>query len=273
MNKCYLGLDIGSITTKGVIIDGNKQIIAKDYLYIEGNPILAVKTILERLLTQLNKEKYKVVSIGTTGVYRKLIGTMLGANVIKNEITSHTIGTTSIYSDVNTIFDLGGKDLKVIILNKGIVIDYIITNNFIALIKPDISNKNKHNKENIYKIVSSYLNNIIKSSNIKTPIVFQGGVSKNTDIIRILKKLIGKNIIVDENSHLMGALGAAVLALNSSVEKEFNFNLKSVKFETKEIECKKCNNKCEIICICKDDKIIDFWGNRCDKASIETINV
>ena len=43
MEKAYLGIDVGSISTKGVIIDVNNKIIAEEYLYTEGNPIMAVK--------------------------------------------------------------------------------------------------------------------------------------------------------------------------------------------------------------------------------------
>ena len=84
MKKAYLGVDIGSISTKGVIIDQNNKIITSEYLYTEGNPIEAVKRLLSILDKKINKKEYKVVSVGTTGSARKLIGTMLGASVIKN---------------------------------------------------------------------------------------------------------------------------------------------------------------------------------------------
>ncbi len=54
----------------------------------------------------------------------KLIGTILGANVIKNEITAHAIGTMSIYPEVRTIFEIGGQDSKIILIDNGIVTDY-----------------------------------------------------------------------------------------------------------------------------------------------------
>ena len=124
MKKCYLGIDIGSISTKGVIIDKDNQILASEYLYTEGNPVGAVKKLVSILGKKLKKDEYQVVSVGTTGSARKLIGTILGASVIKNEITAHAIGTTSIYPDVRTIFEIGGQDSKIILLNQGIVVDY-----------------------------------------------------------------------------------------------------------------------------------------------------
>ena len=103
--KAYLGIDIGSISTKGLIIDKNNNILAKEYIWTKGDPINAVKNLLKSLKKQLNS-KYQVVSVGTTGSARRLIGIMTGANVIKNEITAHAIGTSSIYKDVKTIFEI-----------------------------------------------------------------------------------------------------------------------------------------------------------------------
>ncbi len=124
MNKAYLGIDIGSISTKGVIIDENNEIKAKEYLWTEGDPIGAVKRLLEVLNKQLNKDEYQVVAVGTTGSARKLIGVITDAAVVKNEITAHAIGTTSQYPDVRTIFEIGGQDSKIILIENGIVVDY-----------------------------------------------------------------------------------------------------------------------------------------------------
>lgn len=124
MKKAYLGIDIGSISTKGVVIDENNNIIASSYLYTEGNPILASKRVIRELKNNIDLNKYKVVGVGTTGSARKLIGTILGANTIKNEITAHAIGAMSIYPNVKTIFEIGGQDSKIIIIDNGIVTDY-----------------------------------------------------------------------------------------------------------------------------------------------------
>ena len=123
MKKAYLGIDIGSISTKGVIIDSNNSVLAKCYLWTKGNPKQAVKEVLENLKQQLPKE-YKIVGLGTTGSARKLMGTILGANIIKNEITAHAVGTLSKHKDIRTIIEIGGQDCKIILLKDGIVIDY-----------------------------------------------------------------------------------------------------------------------------------------------------
>ncbi len=121
--KAYMGVDIGSISTKAVVLDEDNQILAQDYLWTEGNPIQAVKRLMESIEHQLN-DNVSIASVGTTGSARELIGTILGATIVKNEITAHAIGTLAYHPDVRTIFEIGGQDSKIIILDHGIVTDY-----------------------------------------------------------------------------------------------------------------------------------------------------
>ena len=315
MNECYLGVDIGSISTKGVIIDSNNKIIASSYLYTEGSPINAVKKLIHELKSQINLNKYIVVSVGTTGSARKLIGTILDASVVKNEITAHAVGTTSIYPNVRTIFEIGGQDSKIIILDNKIVIDYAMntlcaagTGSFLSsqskrlgidvkdfgrialtsknpvdiaarctvFAESDLVHKAQmgHKKEDIIAglckaVVSNYLNNVGKGKKITPPIVFQGGVSKNIGVVKAFENACGEDIIVDPNSHLMGALGVAILAKKSNIKKKFSFDIEDINFETKGINCRGCSNNCEIICVSKDKKVIDAWGNRCEKGEVK----
>ena len=314
MEKVYLGVDIGSISTKGVIIDKNNKIIASDYLYTEGNPIGAVKRLISSLGKKIDKKKYRVVSVGTTGSARKLIGTMLGASGVKNEITAHAMGTLSIYPDVRTIFEIGGQDSKIILLNQGLVTDYAMntlcaagTGSFLSsqasrlgvdvkdfgsialtsknptniaarctvFAESDLVHKAQigHKKEDIIaglcrSVAMNYLNNVGKGKKIVGPIVFQGGVSKNIGVVKAFSDLTGEKILVSDNSHLMGALGAAILAIRSKKESEFNFDISDIKFETKGVNCHGCSNSCEIVCMIKNDKLIDSWGNRCERGNM-----
>ena len=311
-NKAYLGIDIGSISTKGVIIDKDNNILAKDYIWTKGDPINAVKTLLKNLKKKLPKD-HTVVGVGTTGSARRLIGIMTGASIIKNEITAHAIGTSSIHKDVRTIFEIGGQDSKIILLNNGIVTDYAMnticaagTGAFLSSqvkrLEVDVEDFGKialtsknptkiaarctvfaesdlvhkaqigHKKEDIIaglceSVVNNYLNNVAKGKKITPPIVFQGGVSKNIGVVKAFEKITNEKIITDENGHLMGALGVAILAKKEK-EEVFDFDVLDLNFETKGYECRKCPNHCEIITIKKDKKIIDAWGNRCEKGAL-----
>lgn len=311
MNECYLGVDIGSISTKGVVIDNNNKIIAKEYIWTEGNPVNAVKKLVAILKKQVGNN-YILKGIGTTGSARKLIGLMLDANVVKNEITAHAIGTMSLYPDVKTILEIGGQDSKIILINNGIITDYAMNtlcaagtgaflssqakrigvdiNDFGALA---LSSNNPvkiaarctvfaesdliHKAQSGYElndiiaglcrsVVLNYLNNVGKGKKIKGPVIFQGGVSKNKGVVKYFKEVLNQDIIVDENSHLMGALGIAILAHKNKSDKIYNFDINDIKFITKGMECNGCSNNCEILKIYKNDKLIDAWGNRCPKG-------
>ena len=312
--ECYMGIDIGSISTKGVIIDYDNKILASDYIWTKGNPIVAVKSLISNLEKQIKDKDIKIVGIGTTGSARKLIGTMLNASVVKNEITAHAIGTLSLHPDVKTIFEIGGQDSKFILLEDGIVVDYAMntlcaagTGSFLSsqaerlgvkvedfgkialtakkptkiaarctvFAESDLVHKMQigYSKEDIIaglckSVVANYLNNVGKGKKIKEPIIFQGGVSKNIGVKKAFEDAIGHNVTVDENGHLMGALGVAILSKKKKIEKEFTFSITEDNFETKGIECNKCPNHCEIICVRKNKELIDSWGNRCSNGDI-----
>ncbi len=121
--NAYMGVDVGSISTKAVVIDEANSILAEDYLWTEGNPIQAVKRLMESIESRL-PPNVTILSVGTTGSARELIGAVLGASIVKNEITAHAIGTLTYHPDVRTIFEIGGQDSKIILLDQGVVTDY-----------------------------------------------------------------------------------------------------------------------------------------------------
>lgn len=308
--NCYLGIDIGSISTKGVVIDDNNKIISSSYIWTEGNPTLAVKTLLDNLKEGV-PDNYILRGVGTTGSARKLIGLMLDANVVKNEITAHAIGTLSLHPDVRTILEIGGQDSKIILIENGIISDYAMNTLCAAGTGAFLTSQAKrlgvpieefgsialtsHNptkiaarctvfaesdlvhklqvgfpKEDIIaglckSIVLNYLNNVGKGKKIVGPIVFQGGVSKNIGVVKYFKDVLNEDIIVDENGHLMGAIGIAIMAKKKKSDKNYSWNMKDIKFETKGLECQGCSNNCELLKIYKDDVLIETTGSKCGR--------
>lgn len=302
MKKAYLGIDIGSISTKGIIIDKKNTILASSYLWTKGNPLKAVKEVLENLKPKIPSE-YQIVGIGTTGSARKLIGTILGANIIKNEITAHAIGTISKYPEVRTIIEIGGQDSKIILIKNKIVVDYAMNTLCAAGTEAFLSSQAKrldipveefgkialtsqnptsiaarctvfaesnlvhkaqmgYKKEDIIaglckSVATNYLNNVGKGKKILPPIIFQGGVSKNIGVVKAFENILNEKILTDENGHLMGALGVAILS-KKEPEIKFNFNIIENNFETSSITCSGCPNNCEIICVKKDKELLDF---------------
>jgi predicted CoA-substrate-specific enzyme activase len=119
----YLGIDVGSTSTKAVILDKTgKKVIAKNYLMTAGRPIDAVKQVFQNLLAD-GAEKVEVRGVGVTGSGRYLVGGFIGADLIKNEITAQTRAAAEIDPEAD-IIEIGGQDSKLVIKRNGVVVDY-----------------------------------------------------------------------------------------------------------------------------------------------------
>ena len=119
----YLGIDVGSITTKVVVLDEGNQLLAKAYIRNNGRPIEAIQQGLERVLAQVG-EDVSIDGVATTGSARQLAAYLVGADIVKNEITAHSIAVIDLYPDAKTVIEIGGQDSKVIVLRNGIVVDF-----------------------------------------------------------------------------------------------------------------------------------------------------
>lgn len=119
----YLGIDVGSITTKLVVIDEDDQVIAKSYIRNSGRPIEAIQKGMEEILLKLG-EDLSIEGVATTGSARHLAAYLVGADLIKNEITAHAIAVMDFLPEAKTIFEIGGQDSKLIVLRSGIVSDF-----------------------------------------------------------------------------------------------------------------------------------------------------
>jgi len=116
----YLGFDIGSVGTKLVLIDDNGDVIHSIFTRTEGRPIEVVSRCL-REMEEAVGSRVRVCAVGSTGSGRELIGELVGADSINDEITAHKTGATFIGDRLlgkrpDTIFEIGGQDSKYISL-------------------------------------------------------------------------------------------------------------------------------------------------------------
>ena len=119
----YLGVDVGSTSTKAVIMDeSGTRLLAKNYLMTAGRPVEAVRQVFRNLL-QLGAGNIKIAGVGVTGSGRYLVGGFIGADLIKNEITAQTRAAAEIDPEAD-IIEIGGQDSKLVIKRNGIVVDY-----------------------------------------------------------------------------------------------------------------------------------------------------
>ena len=119
----YLGVDIGSVSTNVVVIDDDGNVLSRRYLMTAGRPILAVQRGIAEVGAEV-ADKVEILGVGTTGSGRYLIGDLIGADVVKNEITAHATGAAFIDKRVDTIFEIGGQDSKYVSLENGAVVDF-----------------------------------------------------------------------------------------------------------------------------------------------------
>ena len=117
----YAGIDIGSTSTKAIIIDETKNPLAGFYTYTAGKPLSAVKSILEAIenISLQKKIKFTIVGVGTTGSGRKFIGKIFNADLVSDEITSHARAAFELNPLTDTIIEIGGQDAKFTLMQHG----------------------------------------------------------------------------------------------------------------------------------------------------------
>ncbi len=108
----YLGIDIGSVSIKYAIIDKNLKVLESGYFRTKGDVINSLKNLLKQLKTK------KIQGIGTTGSARKLVKELVSADIDVDEITAHRTAVKALYPEVKTIFEIGGQDSKLIVIDE-----------------------------------------------------------------------------------------------------------------------------------------------------------
>jgi predicted CoA-substrate-specific enzyme activase len=124
---CVIGLDVGSTTTKAVILRLNDdKVLASVYLRTQGNPVQASRECYADLYDQLGElgEKIRIVGLGVTGSGRQIAGLHAMTGGIINEIIAHATGALFFDKTVDTIFEIGGQDAKYTYIKNGVPSDY-----------------------------------------------------------------------------------------------------------------------------------------------------
>ena len=313
----YVGVDVGSISTNVVVIDSEKRVLARRYLMTEGRPIEAVKKGLYEVGQEVG-DRVVVKGCATTGSGRYLTGEFIGADIVKNEITTHARGAVTADRRVDTIFEIGGQDAKYISLENGVVVDFAMnkvcaagTGSFLEeqaerlglkiqeefgslALSSDApvhlgerctvfmeSDLNYHQHRGLptddlvaglcHSIVYNYLNRVVEDHKIGDFIFFQGGVAFNRGVKAAFESVLGKKVIVPPHQDIMGAIGAAIIAMESSDgSTDFKgFDLRGTRYDLRTFECKGCSNRCEIHQVSIEGQKPLYYGSRCGKYDEE----
>lgn len=247
----YLGIDIGSISMKGVIIDNDNNIIKKYYTKNHGL-IATTKEVVNNL-----KIDDEIIGVGCTGSGKEFVSLLIGCDILESEIISHYIATITLYPKTNTVMDIGGEDSKLLFIQDGNLTSFSMNQScgggtgamiesiaYRMGIKLDdigdmalnsktevsiaskcgifaqsdvVSKLNKGvKKEDILMgvcrgLVGNYFAMLAKGKQLKPPYVFQGATAKNKALVKCFEDELKAKIIVPENPEFMGALGVALL--------------------------------------------------------------
>jgi len=121
--RVYLGIDVGSTTTKYALINEDREIIHKTYVPTQGKPIEVTQRLLSCIRDDIGKS-IEIVGTATTGSGRNVVGDFLNADLIIDEITAHARGAVEICPEVDTIFEIGGQDSKYISIANTYPLDF-----------------------------------------------------------------------------------------------------------------------------------------------------
>jgi predicted CoA-substrate-specific enzyme activase len=133
----YLGVDVGSVSTNLALLDESGRLLHGIYLRTVGRPVEVVDQGLKEI-EKLFGTSVRICGVGTTGSGRELIGELVGADTVNDEITAHKTGAMYVHErivrnlasqgenarPVDTIFEIGGQDAKYISIDRGVVVDF-----------------------------------------------------------------------------------------------------------------------------------------------------
>jgi predicted CoA-substrate-specific enzyme activase len=124
--QAYMGIDGGSTSSKAVLMDGKGDLVAKVYQLSKGNPIEDTKDLFADLQGQIEAAgaKLEILGIGTTGYAKDILRDVLRADAAIVETVAHCESALHFYDNVDVVCDVGGQDIKIIILKNGKVKDF-----------------------------------------------------------------------------------------------------------------------------------------------------
>jgi len=306
----FLGIDVGSISTNFAIVNQEKQVIDSLYLRTEGNPINAIQegiTQMDRrniagVGTTGSARRLAGIIVGADIVKTEIIAHAVASQhfvpdvrtileiggqdskiiILRDGVVVDFAMNSICAAGCGAFLDHQANRLRIPIEDFGAIALHSkncvnIAGRCTVFAESDMIHKQQigYRREDIVRglcsaIVRNYLNNIGKGKDIKDPIVFQGGVAANAGVRKAFEEELGREIMVPEHFAVMGAIGAAILALeeNPSNTNFKGFDIADIGFATSSFMCDECPNRCEIVVIEEQGKVAARWGSRCGKWNV-----
>jgi len=281
----YLGLDIGSVSIKLALLEGD-TLTAKAYL---KNQVL-IPTIQQGLRQM---PQVKISGIGVTGSGANFISSLVGGDHVDSEVIAHLVASLKQYPDARTIMDVGGEDSKLMLVNNGVLTDFQMNKVCGAgsgAMLETIASRLGYKIEDVGRIaleskeqlalpakcgifmqseVVSQLNKgrplsdilmgvcramvtnylmLAKGKKLVEPVIFQGAVAKNQAVARAFEEALGCPVIIPEYPEFAGAVGIALLTEEQMNGRKTNFRGDAILAPEYLIEVKECPDPCPNEC-------------------------
>jgi predicted CoA-substrate-specific enzyme activase len=123
VKRIAIGCDFGSTTAKAVCVSEEGEPVFSCYQISKGNPIEDAKSIF-RQIREFFGDDVEVIGLGLTGYGKDLLKDVLGADCAVVETVAHATGAMHFFKDADCICDVGGVDVKILILRNGSVVDF-----------------------------------------------------------------------------------------------------------------------------------------------------
>ncbi|GAC1536621.1 MAG: hypothetical protein NVS3B10_00660 [Polyangiales bacterium] len=128
--RAVIGLDGGSTSSKAVLVDENSQILCKAYQLSKGNPIADMKELLAQLKAYVYDQgaTLEIIGFGATGYAADVLEEVVRADVNVVETVAHMMSSVHFFGDIDVICDIGGQDIKVLMMKNGDISNFRLSN-------------------------------------------------------------------------------------------------------------------------------------------------
>ena len=285
MADYFLGLDIGSVSVKLALLEGD-MLTAKAYLKNQG----LVPTIQQGLKQM---PKVQISGVGVTGSGSEFVSGLVGGDYVDSEIISHVVSALKVFPDTKTIMDVGGEDSKLMLVKDGVLSDFQMNKTCGAgsgAMVETIASRLGYKIEDVGRIaleskeqlalpskcgifmqseVVSQLNKgrsvsdilmgvcramvanyliLAKGKKLFEPVVFQGAVAKNQAVARAFEEALKCTVIIPEYPEFAGAIGIALLTEGQMNGRKTNFRGDAILTPGYYIQVKRCPDPCSNEC-------------------------
>jgi predicted CoA-substrate-specific enzyme activase len=240
----YIGIDIGSTSTKAVLIDREEEILGGFYTSTAGEPIRAVQRLIRSINRTFPADQLEIMGVATTGSGRMIIKELFNADTAMNEITAHARAAVFLHPRADTILEIGGQDSKFTLLREAEV--YYSAMNYVC---------------------AAGTGSFIEEQAKRLEVSLEDFSEMAFGARAAFEQLLEKPIHVSPYCHLTGALGAALLCREAEAgaeQQKSSFIWEIQDLTISEEICRRCPNHC-LLTVVETGGRKSGWGMKCGR--------